>query len=217
MSMPTSRRTALLVAAALGLAACAEGFGPGAGVALDAPDRARVTVAGEPIAIAAPRGFCVDEDSTTSGARGAFVMVSDCGLLGEAGGTTPPIGAVMTASISANPDLVAEGGETTLDDLEAFLATSRGRATVSRSGDGGATRILQTTRSGDVLYVLVEDRGPSPLPGVEARFWRAFMTVNGRMAALSIQGFDGASPGPEAALRHLAAFAASLRAVNPRA
>lgn len=210
MSMPTSRLAAL-AAAAFALAGCADG------VAFTAPDRANVTVAGESIAIAAPGGFCIDEASTTSGPRGAFVMVSDCGLLGQPGGRTPPVGAVMTASISANPDLVAEGGDTTLDDLEAFLGTPRGRALLGRSGDGGATRILQTTRQGDILYVLVEDGGQQPMPGVEDRFWRAFMTVNGRMAALSIQGFQGASPGHEATLRYLSAFAASLRAVNPRA
>jgi hypothetical protein len=209
MSMPTSRLA--LLAAAVALVGCADG------VAFTAPDRANVTVAGEPVAIAAPGGFCIDEASTTSGPRGAFVLVSDCGLLGKPGGRTPPVGAVMTASISANPDLVAEGGETTLDDLEAFLETSRGRAVLGRSGDGGATRVLQATRRGDVLYVLVEDRGQQPMPGVEERFWRAFMTVNGRMAALSIQGFEGASPGPEATLRYLSAFAALLRAANPRA
>jgi hypothetical protein len=210
MSMPTSRIAGLAAAAAV-LAACETG------VAFTAPDRANVTVAGETVAIAAPGGFCIDEASTASGPSGAFVMVSDCGLLGQPGGRTPPVGAVMTASISANPDLVAQGGETTLDDLEAFLGTPRGRAVLGRSGDANATRILQTTRSGDVLYVLVEDRGQQPMPGVEERFWRGFMTVNGRLAALSIQGFQGASPSPEDKLRYLSAFAASLRAVNPRA
>lgn len=203
--------SALPVAAVFGLAACAEG------IALSAPDRAAFSVAGETIAVAAPAGFCIDEESTTTGPAGAFVMVSDCGLLGEEGGASPPVGAMMTAAISANPDLIAEGGETTLDDLEEFLATHRGLAMVGRSGDPNATRILQTTRGGDILYVLVEDRGASPLSGVEPRFWRAFLTVNGRLAALSIQGFDGASPGLEAGLDYLAAFARSLRAANPRA
>lgn len=201
---------ALAVAAPLALAACA-------GVNYAGPDRAQVSVAGTPVTIAAPRGFCIDPEGTTSSERGAFVLVSDCGLLGMGRGATPPVGAVLTASVSANPDLVAEGGETTLDDLEAFLATARGRAVLGRSGDADRTRLLQATRQGDVLYVLVEDRGQQFLPGVEPRFWRAFMTVNGRMAALSIQGFQGAGPGDQEALRHLAAFAAAIRANNPRA
>jgi hypothetical protein len=208
---PMARRLALLLPAALALAACAEGVG------FSAPDRTRVTIAGAPVTIAAPAGFCIDDASTTNSERGAFVLVSDCALLGRPNGDAPPVGAVLTASVSANPALVAEGGETTLDDLEAFLDTPRGRAVLGRSGDAQRTRTLQTTRRGDILYVLVEDRGQQPLPGVEPRFWRAFMTVNGRMAALSIQGFEGASPGPEGALNTLAAFAASIRAANPRA
>jgi hypothetical protein len=204
------RRVSALFTAALALAACA-------GVNYAGPDRAQVSVAGAPVTIAAPQGFCIDPQGTTSGEGGAFVLVSDCGLLGVGTGRTPPVGAVMTASVSANPALVAEGGETTLDDLEAFLATARGRAVLGRSGDAARTRVLQATRQGDVLYVLVDDRGQQPLPGVEPRFWRAFMTVNGRMAALSIQGFQGASPSDRDALRYLAAFAASIRASNPRA
>jgi hypothetical protein len=207
--MRTSRAVALLGLPLL--AACAGGVGYGGA------DRARVSVAGVPVTVAAPKGFCVDPQGTTSGDAGAFVLVSDCGLLGLGEGASPPVGAVMTASISANPSLVSEGGETTLDDLEAFLGTPRGLAVVGRSGDANRTRVLQTTRNGDVLFVLVEDRGQQPLPGVEPRFWRAFMTVNGRLAALSIQGFQGASPSDRDALRHLAAFASSIRVNNPSA
>ena len=207
--MPTSRLAPL--AATLLLAGCATG------VTMSAPNRASVDVAGEPVAIAAPAGFCIDEAATATGPSGAFSMITDCALLGAPGGNTPPVAAMMTVSISPDPSLVAQGGETTLDDLQAFLASPRGLAGLGRSGDADATRIVQSTRQGDVLYLLVEDNGRSPLPGVEPRFWRAFMTVDGRMAALSIQGFDGASPDLQEQLRLLAAFAASLRAANPRA
>jgi hypothetical protein len=210
MSTPISRALALALAAGLSLAACT-------GVTYTGADRARVSVAGVPVTIAAPGGFCVDPEGTTPSEAGAFVLVSDCALLGLGEGRTPPVAALMTASVSADPELIAEGGETTLDDLEAFLGTPAGRAVLGRSGDAARTRALQTTRQGDILYVLVEDRGQQPLPGVEPRFWRAFLTVNGRLAALSIQGFAGAGPELDASLRYLAAFAASIRANNPRA
>lgn len=201
----------IFLAAALLLAGCATG------VSLSAPNRASVDVGGEPVTVAAPSGFCIDPATTTTSPNGAFSLLTDCGLLGQPGGNAPPVAAMMTVSVSADAALVAEGGETTLDDLDAFLATPRGRAGLGRSGDAEATRIVQSTRQGDVHYVLVEDRGSSPLPGVEPQFWRAFMTVNGRLAALSIQGFNGAGPDLQAQLRHLAAFAAALRAANPRA
>lgn len=182
-----------LLAVALAFSGCTTG------VTMGAPSRASVDVSGEPVVVAAPAGFCIDEAATSVESRGAFLMITDCGLLGQTGGRTPPVAAIMTVSISPDPNLVAQGGETTLDDLEAFLDTPRGRAGLGRSGDAGATRVLQSTRQGDVLYVLVEDNGASPLPGVAARFWRGFMTVDGRMAALSIQGFEKvASASPSA-------------------
>lgn len=210
--MPTSRRgpgrAAGLVLAALALAGCATG------VQMTAPNRANVSVGGGTIAIAAPAGFCIDEAAIATDTNGAFALLTDCGLLGQAGGRTPPVAAMMTASISASPEPVASASAP-IDELEAFLETPRGRAVLGRSGRAEATRILQSTRRGDVLYVLVEDRGSSPLPGVEPRFWRAFMTVGGRLAALTIQNFEGAGPDLQESVRHLAGFAAALRAANP--
>lgn len=206
------RISSALLGAALMLGACDPGALQGA------PDRAAVSVAGETITIAAPPGFCVDPASTSVTGRGAFLLVSDCGLLGfradERAASGEILGAVMTASVSANELLIAEGSDTTLDDLEAFALTARGRAVLGRSGEAEATRTLQTLMRGDVLYVLVEDRGAQPMPGVEPRFWRAFLNVSGRMTALSAQGFAGAGVGPEAGLRYLIGFAESIKAAN---
>ena len=66
-----------------------------------------------------------------------------------------------------------------------------------------------------MLYVLVEDRGPQPIAGIDRRFWRAFLEVKGRMAALSVLGFEGAGLGPQDGLNQIAAFARSIRAANP--
>ncbi len=205
------RRPWRAAAAALMMAALA---GCATGVQMTAPNRANVWIGGTSVAIAAPAGFCIDEAATATNTNGAFALLTDCGLLGHEGGRTPPVAAMMTASISARPEPVA-AGNTPIDDLEAFLDTSRGRAVLGRSGSAEATRILQSTRRNDVLYVLVEDRGSSPIPGVEPRFWRAFMTVDGRLAALTIQSFEGAGPDLQESLRHLAGFATALRATNP--
>jgi hypothetical protein len=175
-----------------------------------------VNVAGESIAIATPPGFCIDREGTRNTSQGAFVFASDCSLLGASETDRAPVGALLTASVLADERLVAEGSDTTLDDLAAFLQTTRGRALLSRSGDAGRTRILQTQTSGDVLFVLVEDRGRQPLPGVEPRFWRAFLVVRGRLTALSVQGFEGTGMGGESGLRHAAAFAQAIRTANGR-
>jgi hypothetical protein len=214
--MPTSdRRRApapALAAALLALAACDPAAMSGA-----SPSRARLDVAGRAVTIVPPPGFCIDSDSISSGADGAFVLMSDCGpTAGGAADRRPPAGAAMTASISTG-GFAGEGDTAagSLADLEAFAATAEGRAVLGRSGQPERVRILDTQLVGDVLYILVEDRGAQPIAGIERQFWRAFLEVNGRLVALSILGFQGAGPGPQDALNQLAALARATQAANP--
>jgi hypothetical protein len=196
-----------LLVAALAVAGCEPG------VSRQGADRTVVTVSGQPVTIAAPRGFCVDHASTTVNTAGAFVLVSDCALLGETPTNGVPVGAVLTASVSGG---LAAGipSEQSLAELEAFFGTAQGRATVGRSGDAARTRVLQSRTRNNVLYVLVEDRGQQRIPGVEQRFWRAFLDVSGRMVALSVLGFQGAGVGPEQGLAYLQSFADAIQRAN---
>ena len=208
MSTPISDGlwAAVLAAALFALAACEGGVGGGIAT------RETVRVGGAPVTIAAPAGFCVDRRSTDVSAAGAFVLVTDCALLGAQGeGGRAPVGAAMTASISAPEPGAAT---VTLADLEGYAATPQGRAVLGRSGRGDAIRILETVRQGDVLYMLVEDRGPQPIAGVDPRFWRAFMEVNGRIAALSVLGFEGSGVDAQTGFGFISAFAANIRAAN---
>lgn len=197
--------------------------GAAAGVALlaacdpalmGAADRATVTVAGRDVTIVAPPGFCVDPGSTNVSASGAFVMAGDCALLGTgrplAEGDAAPTGAVMTASVSATE----RAGPGPLAELQRFAATPQGRAVLSRSGRGDRVRILATRTRRDVLYVLIEDRGPQPFDGIEPRFWRAFLEVSGRMTVLSVLGFEGAGVGPTEGLALIQRFADAVQAAN---
>jgi hypothetical protein len=181
------------------------------------PSRARVTVAGRPVVVAAPPGFCIDAPSTTMTTAGAFVLMSDCTLLGQRGaGDRTPVGAALTASVSSG-GLGGEGDDeaATLEDLQSFLDTADGRALVGRSGRADRVRILSRQLQDDVLYVLVEDRGQQPIAGIDPRFWRAFLEVNGRMTVLSVIGFEGTGPGLQDSLNELVAAAAAIKAANP--
>ncbi|HMQ95236.1 MAG TPA: hypothetical protein PKA33_21355 [Amaricoccus sp.] len=212
MSMRISDRprAAALLIAGLALAAC-EGL-PGAG----GPSRATVSVAGEPIVIAGPPGFCIDRETLNVSDFGAFALMSDCALL--AGGDRSGVisGAALTASISSG-GLGGEGDDPvqSLADLAAFAQTGEGRAMLGRSGSANGVRILATQQRGEVLFVLVEDRGPQPIAGVDRRFWRAFLEVKDRMAVLSVLGFEDAGLDPQAGLDLLAAFVAALQRANP--
>ncbi len=202
------RRAVFAAAAALALLA---GCDPSRiGVA----DRATVTVAGRDVTIAAPAGFCVDPASTNVSASGAFVMAGDCELLGGrpiAEGDADPIGAVLTASVSA----AQRAGPGTLDELRRFAGTAQGRAALGRSGSSDRVRILATRSRGEVLYFLIEDRGPQPVQGIEPRFWRAFLEVQSQMTVLSALGFEGAGVGPTEGLALVQRFADAIQRANP--
>ncbi len=203
---------ATLVLAALSLMACDPATLAAGGAA---PSRARLSVAGETVTIAAPPGFCVDSKSTTTNAEGAFVLMTDCALLGAAPAGKAPVGAALTASVSSG-GLGGEGDEAgSLEDLQDFARTREGRAVLGRSGQPDRIRVLNSQIRNGVLYVLVEDRGTLPIAGIERQFWRAFLEVDGRITALSELGFAGAGIGPQEGLNQLAALAAAIQAANP--
>ena len=126
------------------------------------------------------------------------------------------MGAALTAAVSTG----AIGGEgddpvQSLEDLGSSRQAPEGRALLGRSGRSDGVSILATRQRDGVLYLLVEDRGSQPIAGLDRRFWRAFLEVNGRMTALSVLGFEGAGVDAQQGLNHLAAFAAAIQRANP--
>lgn len=205
--MPTFSRACgpAALAAALALAACnPETIGAGG------PSRQKVTVAGRALTIAAPPGLCIDEGSTRVDAAGAFLLLEDC----AGGAEARPPRASLTVAVSGG-GLTGEGDAAgdTLDDLRGYLATPDGLALVGRSGRSAGVRVLAEQMTEGVLFVLVEDRGPQPIAGLDRRFWRAFLEVNDRMTVLSVLGFGDVEA--QAGLQQLAALASAIRSVNP--
>ena len=109
-------RAAAGLAALLLLAGCEQ-----PGVSGSTPTQTTVTAGGRQVRVLAPAGFCVDQRSTSVTSTGAFVLISECALLGpsatsvaatratatgaapaatEAAASKPPVGAALTASIS---------------------------------------------------------------------------------------------------------------------
>lgn len=186
------------------------------GVSGSSATRVTVDAGGRPVTIAAPAGFCVDSSSTSVGTRGAFLLLSDCALLGRPAGAPPPVGAALTASVSTKG--FGPGGSPatqSLADLERYAASPAGRALLGRSGKPDQVRILAHKTQGDVLYVLVEDRGDRSIAGVDPRFWRAFLDLNGRLTALTELRFGAAPYDPQVSLALLAGFVAATKAANP--
>ncbi len=187
-----------------------------ASLGMPAASRTTLNVAGQPINVTAPSGFCIDEQSTSIDENGAFVLMSHCALMGAGGPIDEDaIGAALTTSISTG-GLGGEGSDTlqSLEDLEEFIGTSQGRALLSRSGQSGAVHIISTTRNNDVLYVLVDDGGRQPISGLERRFWRGFLELEDHLTVISLFGFEGAGVGDQGGLDLLASLATGLQRAN---
>lgn len=181
-----------------------------------APSRTSVDVAGVPVAVVAPAGFCIDRESMRAVDDGAFVLMADCALLsGTVNSAEPPLGAAFTATILPG-SLGGEGAAPaeSLDGLRYFASTDEGRALLAGDASGQA-RILQTIPGEGVLFVLVDERGGAPVPGVVPRYWRAFVALDGRFAVLSALSFDSGRADEQVALDRLASLAANLRRANP--
>lgn len=213
-------RAAAGLAALLLLAGCEQ-----PGVSGSTPTQTTVTAGGRQVRVLAPAGFCVDQRSTSVTSTGAFVLISDCALIGtpgalaaatpEAAASRPPVGAALTASIS--PNGLGDAGPATrsLPDLAAYLRTPEGLALAGRSGQSRGVRVLESTERDGVLYLYVEDRGPQPIAGLDPRFWRAFFEVNGRLTAVSGLGFADAGLDKQSAFNLVTAFVRSIKAANP--
>ncbi|PZQ47171.1 MAG: hypothetical protein DI556_18320 [Rhodovulum sulfidophilum] len=215
------------------LAACEQ-----PGVSGSTPTQTTVTAGGQRVTILAPAGFCVDQRSTSVTSTGAFVMVSDCALVGDtrapraaaaahpgdaapapeqAAAAKPPIGAALTASVSPTGLGQMTAATRSLHDLAAYAKTPPGLAVVARSGQSQGVRVLESAERGGVLYLYVEDRGPQPIAGLEPRFWRAFFEVNGRLTAVSELAFADGGLDKQSGLNLVTAFVNAIKAANPPA
>ena len=210
--MPIFSRARLILALVPFLAACAHS--PTEGIM-----RARVVSAGGvDVTVAGPQGFCIDERLVDEARTGAFVFLSDCASNPETGGPTiarVPISAVLTASISTNGLPGADEGMTAaLDQLKAFLETPYGQLTLSKSHNPATLTVLSMSRTGGAVYAYIEDLTQTTRTGESPRFWRAFIEVNGRLAALSATGYNAADPEQARIKRILEAFVGSMQAAN---
>lgn len=177
-----------------------------------APSRTTVSVADLPVVVTAPAGFCIDRDSTRRVDDGAFVLMADCALLsGRVDPARPPLGAAFTATILPG-SLEGEGSvpAASLDGLRDLLRSREGRTMLG----GRQVAVVRTVPGEGALFVLVEDGAGPPMPGVSARYWRAFVALDGRFAVLAALPFESGRMDEQAALDRLARLAANLRSEN---
>ena len=194
-----------------GLALCAALLVAGCAVRVPAVDRADLRVAGTRVTVVAPDGFCVDPQSVDVTREGGFMLFGDCSVLNaEAVDGAPEIG-VIAASISNAP---VPGS---LEELEAFLVDGPGIVTLGRSRQAEEISVLFSAISDGVLYVKVQDTGPSPIPGASPAFWRGFFETGDRLVFGTVTGFETAPISDQLSRALLQDLADRTRAANPEA
>ena len=127
----------------------------------------KVTVAGRSVTIAAPPGLCVDQAQHPRRRRRR--LRADARLRRSGAGGAAAGGAALTASVSSG-GLTGEGDAAadSLDDLAGLRRRPRtaGRWSAAAAAATGCG-CWPADGASDVLFVLVEDRGPQPIAGLD--------------------------------------------------
>jgi hypothetical protein len=212
MSTWTSRLGGLALVA--GLSGCVAGGGALAPAA--DPPPSRMAVAGGSVIVAGPKGFCIDRGASRD-RRGesALTVLSPCGGLG--GGLLAPRPrhpAVLTAAVAGGAGLLPVA--VPAPDLAGFFRSDRGRAALSRSGKGDTVTVLETLAADGAFLLHLSDTAPFSWGAVQPTYWRALLSVDGRMVTLSVLGLPDSPLGRDDGLALLRDFVTALRESTAR-
>lgn len=173
-------------------------------VGLAASGPSSVSVLDGALIVAGPDAYCIDDEATRESDRQAFVLLARC----REGRQPSP---VLSATVSAQA-APGDGSHAELQRLADFLASSAGRAQLSRSGDANAVRIMEVLLQDDALWLRIHDAGnPETL---KPAYWRAIMPIAERVVTLSVMSAQDHPVGSEAEFGALRDFVSSMRAAN---
>ncbi len=209
ISTRTFKRIGVAAAAVLSVAALSG--------CLQAPEESaqrEVTVSRSAVTIAGPSGFCVDRATLRDDEESAFVLLGNCAAIARSPRQPQPeVRALLTAAVQ-------ELGAVSIRDqgtqVAEFLKTEQGRALLSRTGDATSVAILNTRKSGDVLYLHAYDKSPGYVPGMSSEQWRAMFDLDGAIVSLTVLGFEDEPLSADAGMATVREFASIIRRENAR-
>ncbi len=205
--MSTWTCKALLPLLGLALSACADGVA----VSRSAPEA--VSVAGNSVVVAGPPGYCVDRSVSGDRAGGAFVLLGSCASIArDATKPHPAQPGVLTVTV-AEVAIGDPADRPLLEALAAYFRTETGRAALSRDGRAQSVEVLETRIEDGALYLHARDASGRER-GMADEYWRALLSVNGRLVTLSVNAFSKSPLSARAGRRTLSSFAARIRAAN---
>ena len=140
------------------------------------------------VVIIGPTGYCIDRAATRDGPDGAFVLFGTCAALaGSRSAGQPDKPALLTVSV-----LPGAPDDTTFTDsfpaLTNFFRSAPGRAALSRSGDADDVTVQSVVSSGGALLLELRDLSAARGQPVEPDYWRAVLSLEGRMVTVSALG-----------------------------
>ena len=191
------------VFAAFALTACGGGFD----VSRKAPEKVRLPSG---VVVAGTRGWCVDQTTTRSDGEASVVVMGSCAAIARnALLPKPGVPAVMTVSVDNDAS-----GTAPAEVLDAFFATTQGRAALARDGRASSVRILESRQADDALFLHAVDQSGFPAAAAED-YWRAIFDLGGRFVTVSLVGLSDDPIAREDGLRTLQQQVNRLRAANP--
>lgn len=162
--------------------------------------RRQVTIMDGEVTVRAPDFYCVDRESSRSGDDTAVVLIGRCAAKGRAAAAL----VTVTVGQSASGGVMASGPE----PLRQFLVTPAGRKAMARSGRAEDLEVLQSDVVDDVLFAQVND-------ALAGEYWRAVISLKGRLVTVSALGPEGVPLGPEEGRHLVEETVAALIEANP--
>lgn len=175
----------------------------------------RISVMDGSVALAAPRGYCVDRTALRDTTRGAFVLFGSCAALAPGPfSPAPRPRAVLTATVAPPRAGAAPPPTEWTERMTAFVASTDGRRALSRDRTAGSVQILRTRVDDGVFYIRLRDSSATAGPRVAPDYWRAILDIDRHMITLSILALEDASIDAATGESVIRIFAKRVRAAN---
>jgi hypothetical protein len=171
-----------------------------------------VSVARGDVVIGGPPGYCVDRsESRLRLGTPVFVLMASCAKLNgqgaESGARAPGI---LTASIDRRPKQ-----PTDLAEVQQFLSTGNGLATLSRDGVSNTVSLEQSEILSDALIMKITDNSETTAPLLDRTYWRGLFTQNGRLVTVTANAFEARPLDDAFWRRKVLALISRIRAESP--
>ena len=173
-----------------------------------------VRVSDGAVVVIGPAGYCIDPAATRDGPDGAFVLFGTCAALaGSRAAGQPEKPALLTVSV-----LPGAPDDATFADsfpaLTTFFRSEPGRAALSRSGEAGDVTVEAVVPAGGALLLKLRDLSAARGQPVEADYWRAVLSLEGRMITVSALGLRDTPLSSTEKRRTLEDLISRMRAAN---